>query len=64
LTRNTTVFVSNGNVNRIHEQLGKLIAMAAPKAINRGSNTSNLKQPPYHLMHSLSWDENGELHID
>jgi len=58
------VFVPDGNVNRIHEQLGKLLAMAAPKAANRASNIANWKEPPYHLMHSLSWDENGELHID
>jgi len=58
------VFIPNENVNRIHEQLGKLIAMATPQSTNRGSNVANWKQPPYHLMHSLSWDENGELHID
>jgi hypothetical protein len=48
---------------RITEQLTKLISLSSNKSPNRASNTSSLREPPYHLMHSLSWDEDGELDI-
>ena len=51
--------------HRITMQLGKLLALTSGEP-NRASNpvaTRRMKEPPYQLMHSMTWDENGELDI-
>lgn len=52
--------------DRITAQFGKLLALSSGIEPNRASvpvATRRMKSPPYELLHSLSWDEDGELDI-
>jgi hypothetical protein len=53
-------------IDRISTQLGKLLALSSVNAPGRAANpvaTRKVQAPPYHLMHSMTWDEDGELDI-
>jgi hypothetical protein len=51
--------------DRISTQIGKLLALSPVNAPGRASNVATRKAqtPPYHLMHSMTWNEDGELDI-
>ena len=53
-------------IDRITTQFGKLLALTSGADPNRASVhvvTQRMKEPPYQLMHSMTWDEDGELDI-
>lgn len=52
--------------DRISSQLAKLLALSADRKPGRASVSVTTRQaegPQYHLMHSMTWDEDGELDI-
>lgn len=52
--------------DRITTQFGKLLALSPRTNSNRASipvATRHMKEPNYQLMHSMTWDEDGELDI-
>lgn len=53
-------------LNGIASQLSKLISMSGISSkLGCSSVTKNHDQGvQYHLLHSMTWDENGELNID
>jgi hypothetical protein len=52
-------------IDRISTQLGKLLALSPVSTPGRASKvvTRKAQTPPYHLLHSMTWDEDGELDI-
>jgi hypothetical protein len=53
-------------IDRISTQFGKLLALASKPSPDRASipvATRRMKEPAYQLMHSMTWDEDGELDI-
>jgi hypothetical protein len=52
-------------IDRITTQFGKLLALTSgdPSRASVPVATRRMKEPPYQLMHSMTWDEDGELDI-
>jgi len=52
--------------DRITTQFGKLLALSPRTDSSRAAvpvATRRMKEPNYQLMHSMTWDEDGELDI-
>lgn len=53
--------------DRLIDQLGKLISLSSGNVTGLGCSRARQSQVPVaqsHLLHSMTWDENGELFID